>query len=116
MRNCVRVQFQKHFMYSIIVFNSVSFLFTVLEALCEPKSLNEIMNPNTFTKTSTIVYDLGCDLRYFNMITIQVKVLHHLACIEISLERNDASYVDPRKVYTVYFSHLIGESLTLRYF
>jgi hypothetical protein len=45
--------------------------------------------------------------------TIQVKVLHHLACIELTVEVIDINR--DGKPYTKYNQDLTGERLTLKY-
>jgi hypothetical protein len=86
----------------------------VLQALSEPRKMKEIMNVNDFAETKTLKYEIG-RIRNNNLfITIQVKILHHLACIELTVETISIdSFTD--KPFIRYDCHLIGERLTLKY-
>jgi hypothetical protein len=64
-------------------------------------------------ETPNVYYQLA-KLRDTNRITIQVKVLHHLASIELTVVKIEISIRD--KCYTTYNQHLIDERLTLKYF
>jgi hypothetical protein len=86
----------------------------VLQELSEPKNTDEIMNSNDFVKIETLTYALG-NIGGDSLITIQAKVLHHLACVELTIEKLHLH----RKSYELdirYLPHLIGERLTLKYF
>jgi hypothetical protein len=74
------------------------------------------MNVNTFVKTKTRKYPVGRKLKPNELVTIQVKVLHHLACIEVTVERSFVPLSKNGQIRTVYSSHLIRERFTLRYF
>jgi L-rhamnose isomerase len=84
----------------------------VLQALSEPKNTNEIMNVNDFVKTETLSYKLESIMYYVKQLTLQVKMLHHFACVELTLETIEIEYGKP---YIEYNRHLIGEKLTLKY-
>jgi hypothetical protein len=88
-------------------------IYIVLEVYCEPKSIIEIMNADDFVETeneSFLVIMTGSEL-----MNIQVKVLRHLACIELISEivhsdDDGKLFLDDNSQY------LIGEILTLKYF
>jgi hypothetical protein len=85
--------------------------------------MNEIMNTDGFSESKTVSYRIGKGYRdgpymSINLRTIQVKVLHHFGCIELTLERHFTHFDDisgSTKRITKYYSRLIGERLTLKY-
>jgi hypothetical protein len=83
-----------------------------LEEYCEPKKINDIMNADDFVETETFRYELGY-ISDDNLFIIQVKVLHHLACVELTLE---SIRKNSGKPIIHYDRQLIGERLTLKYF
>jgi hypothetical protein len=84
-----------------------------LQAYTEPKTINEIMNANDFVEAKTLRCDLG-SICGSNLFIIQVNVLHHLACIELTVETIESDL--DGQVYIDYNLYLIGERLTLKYF
>jgi hypothetical protein len=74
----------------------------------------EIHETNS-VEANTVQCKLGYNFRFNDLIIIQIKVLHHLACFELTVERHRISYRDPGSINTAYSSYLIGERLTLKY-
>jgi hypothetical protein len=72
------------------------------------------MTDNDFVETKTFNHEFE-SIKYASLFTtIQVKVLPHLAYVEITLEtiKNDSA----DKPIIRYDRHLIGKRLTLKYF
>jgi hypothetical protein len=69
---------------------------------------------NAFIETNTYTLGPKRDPYMIIMIVIQVKALHHLACVEVTVETIEKD--DDGKLQTEYDRHLIGERLTLKYF
>jgi hypothetical protein len=75
---------------------------------------DEIVSANDFVETKTLRYKLGSIWYYAKLFTIQVRVLHYLASVEITIETIEINF--DSKPFIRYDRHLIGEKLTLKYF
>jgi hypothetical protein len=84
-----------------------------LQTYSEPKNMNETTNTIDTVKTTTSSYYLA---RFYGSAhcTMQVKVLHHLACIELTVETVDLDR--DGKTSSRCIKYLIDERLTLKYF
>jgi hypothetical protein len=68
------------------------------------------MNASSFVEAKHTDYEIGRSFEPYTLMTAQVKVLHYLACILLTIER----HTNDRNIEYSY--HLIGERLTLKYF